>query len=193
MDKSSLLLGLRPSSGPPLTMEQMEEMPRPAYVVAMPGNRVFRLGVQDPPGLQPVRVLLDTGEWWPVGYGDLRHVLRRSLFFLPRLPRLSCRLTIRQVEARTKTCTRRLGPLAWAKPGKLALITDRDSRVPGLRALAVVLITDRYTQRLGDVSRGQVAAEGFPDLRVKQFVEMFFESQGVTPERQVLVLEWEYL
>ena len=135
---------------------------------------------------------------------------------------MSFALTTPQIMQRTKTVTRRLGWRSL-KPGSLLLAVDRCMgfqrgesptplavlRVTGVRRERLYSIEERVTSSLR-LPRSQcrsahdlafsprvllddVQREGFDDMTPKQFVAMFCQHMGCTPETEVTRIEFQYV
>jgi len=114
---------------------------------------------------------------------------------MPR--KMSCMLTIPQVNARTKLVTRRLG---WwfLQPGD---IVDLVEKAMGLQKgekqvyLATVEIVEAAPQQLRAITEKECALEGFPDMIPGEFIEMFCKAnraKGCTPLTLVNRIRWKY-
>lgn len=121
--------------------------------------------------------------------------------------RMSCSLTIAQVRDRTKTETRR----AWwtwqnLAPGDRLTLVEKAMGLPkGARqvVLADVEVVANQGCRLCDITPEQVAAEGFPDMTVEEFIAFWMAGHGLrfggygpgVVSRQFVVrrIVWRYL
>lgn len=113
---------------------------------------------------------------------------------MPRL--MSVSFTHQQVRDRTKTVTRRMG---WRmlKPGdRLTLcrkVMGRKKDEPLERITDVEVVSIRR-ERLYEITREEVAAEGFPDYSTASFVDFFCNThKGCTPTSEVTRIEWRYV
>lgn len=99
------------------------------------------------------------------------------------------------VRNRVKTVTRRAG---WQmlKPGdQLTLCPKVRGRRPGeeLERIVTVDVVSVTRELLGAITAGDVAAEGFPEMTVAEFVEFFCAThKGVAADDQVTRIEWRY-
>lgn len=119
--------------------------------------------------------------------------------------RMSCSLTIDQVRAHTKTVTRRhVDTWKHLKAGdRLTLIEKGMGLKEGEKqvVLADVEIIDVRVEPLRFVcSRGELAAEGFPDIAAWAFIQWWCKSHGygeVDPQIGSYIkcrrIEWRYL
>lgn len=115
---------------------------------------------------------------------------------------MSFALTAEQVRRREKTVTRRLG---WGqlKPGTLLQPVvkgqglkkgEKVERIGGpIRVLRVNIellcdLVERYDQPYEET-----AAEGFPDMSGREFIEMFCEHNGCDDMTGVTRIEFEYV
>lgn len=104
---------------------------------------------------------------------------------------MSFKLTTDQILDRSKTVTRRLG---WErlKPGALLLAVDR-VRSPDWKRLGLIRVVSVRTEPLAAITAEDCAREGFPEMSPAEFVAMFCESMGCTPETTVRRIEFEYV
>lgn len=109
---------------------------------------------------------------------------------------MSFMLTTDQVQARTKTVTRRLG---WwnVKPGE---VLNACVQCQGLRkGQKIEVITQIRVVRAGGeplaaITPEDVAAEGFPEWSPEEFILMFMTThKGVQPETVVNRIQFEYV
>lgn len=119
-----------------------------------------------------------------------------------------------QVRNRSKTVTRRLGWKTLKQGDRLTLckkVMGRRRRcvdcqhggcpvcggdgyiVEPLYRLADVEVTAAFREPLSVVTPSDVAAEGFPDWTVQQFIDFYCATFKVTPETIVTRIEWRYL
>lgn len=118
------------------------------------------------------------------------------------MPRnMSFQLTQNQIEARTKTVTRRLG-WRFLKPGE---VLNAVKQCQGLKKgetvhrLARIRVKDVRFEPLNAVTFEDVEAEGLADHPAIKgfpscFVDFFCRShRGCTPETEVTRIEFEYL
>lgn len=102
--------------------------------------------------------------------------------------------TARQVRARTKTVTRRVGWRTLAV-GSLLRAIDRDPRsMRGApRELAILRVVNVRREVLEEITAEEVAAEGFPGMTPATFVRMFAQAMRVERDAIVTRIEFEYL
>lgn len=118
---------------------------------------------------------------------------------------MSVTMTTTAVIERRKTVTRRKG-WTFLKPGdRLALCQKVMGRKPGepLVRLAEVEVVGVRREPLswlrspGTVlwwAETEIAAEGFPGMDPRDFVQRFFiDAQGMSPDDEVTRIEWRYL
>lgn len=104
-------------------------------------------------------------------------------------------LTTEQIKNRTKTVTRRLG---W-KNLKRGDILQGCVKCQGLKKgeklqkLAVIRVKFVDFEPLLNITKEDVAKEGFPEMSEWQFVKMFCQEMRCEPERAVTRIEFEYL
>lgn len=114
---------------------------------------------------------------------------------MPR--RMSFSKTVAQMRARTKTVTRRLGWTFLKKGDRVTAV----EKTMGLRkgekqvVLGDIEVVDVRRERLVDVTQEDCAAEGFPDLGPKGFVELFcaMGGPGTGTETAVTRIEFKHL
>jgi len=112
------------------------------------------------------------------------------------MPRnMSFALTTQQIINETKTVTRRLG---WANlnPGEIFNAVERSQglrkgeKVKKLKVLRCLLNTP---QRVDWIGIDDVVREGFPDMTVRGFVEMFCRHMKCQPDKIINRIEFEYV
>lgn len=116
---------------------------------------------------------------------------------------MSVAFTADHVIARTKTVTRRAG--WWRDKNGRQLLHAGDkvtlcAKVMGrrngepLERLAEVEIIDVRRERLAHVDvAGELALEGFPYLSATEFIQRYFEPQGIHALDLVTRIQWSYL
>ena len=111
--------------------------------------------------------------------------------------RMSFSLTTAQVEARTKTVTRRrVETWRTLKPGdRLTAVHKAMGLKPGekQRVLATIEVVSVRAERLDAITREDVVREGFPGVSPKHFVEMFCREMGAKPSDPVRRIEFRYV
>lgn len=108
---------------------------------------------------------------------------------MPRL--MSFAKTVEQIEAGSKTVTRRDG---WAvlKPGDVIECVDRSPRMgKGFRRLGLRRVVSIRFERLGDITPEDVTREGFPGKTTEWFVQMYCAPKAPDPDRVVRRIELE--
>lgn len=108
---------------------------------------------------------------------------------------MSVALTEDAVRERRKTVTRRKG-WVFLQPGdRLTLCRKVMGRKAGepLVRIADVEIVDVRREQLHDVTREDVAREGFVGWSPLQFVQFFTDHMGGDPRQTVTRIEWRYL
>ena len=113
---------------------------------------------------------------------------------MPRLMAVS--LTEDQVRARTKTVTRRAGWKHLRAGERVTLCRKVMGRRPGepLVRIVDVEILDVRRERLDAITAEDVAAEGFPEMTVAEFIEFFCRTHsGCHPDSEVTRIAWRYL
>lgn len=111
---------------------------------------------------------------------------------MPRL--MSFGATVAQIERETKTETRRLG---WAdvKPGEVLVAVakcqglKKGERVRKLKEIRVVSVR---REPLHYITRRDVAAEGFSDMGVTEFLVLFCRLNRCKPDAKVTVITFDY-
>lgn len=112
------------------------------------------------------------------------------------MPRnMSFAMTTAQIEARTKTITRRFG---WwfLKPGdqicavKKAMGLRKGETVERLALIEVVAVR---AEPLELITQADVIAEGFPDWTPAQFVQMLVDHYRIPPREICNVIAFRYL
>ncbi|MFE2961987.1 ASCH domain-containing protein [Nocardia tengchongensis] len=117
---------------------------------------------------------------------------------MPRLMAVS--LTETQVQARTKTVTRRMGWRNLRAGDRLTLCRKvmgrrrADGHVEPLVRIVDVEVLAVSQERLGAINADEVVAEGFPAMSPPEFVEFFCNShRGCTPDSTVTRIQWRYM
>lgn len=108
---------------------------------------------------------------------------------------ISFALTEPQFRARTKTVTRRLG---WEtlKPGTLLCGVRKAMGLrPGEKIvrLGVIRVVSVRREPLVQITAGDCAREGFPELHPVEFIEMFKFHMGCNTCTPVTRIEFEYV
>jgi hypothetical protein len=108
---------------------------------------------------------------------------------------ISFALTTRQVRAREKTVTRRLG---WAalQPGTLLMACEKCQGLKSgekLVRLGAIRVTNVRRERLWLIDEADIAREGFPGMKPSAFVGMFCEHMRCGAADLVTRIEFEYL
>lgn len=114
---------------------------------------------------------------------------------------ISFNLTKEQIRNRTKTVTRRLG---WSslKPGELLQACEKCQGIQkgGLVKLCVIRVVGVHRERLDwlldgrfEAAQQDIDAEGFPEKKPVEFVEMFCKHMRCTPDTEVTRIKFEYL
>ncbi|MEV6073391.1 hypothetical protein AB0L82_43175 [Nocardia sp. NPDC052001] len=109
-------------------------------------------------------------------------------------------LTEPQVRDRSKTVTRRTGWRNLRAGQRITLCRKvmgrrrRDGSVEPLVRITDVEILEVTPERLADITRDEVVAEGFPEMNPQEFVEFFCRThRGCTPDSTVTRIQWRYL
>jgi hypothetical protein len=114
---------------------------------------------------------------------------------------MSFSITTKQIEARTKTVTRRLG---WAnlKPGEIFCAVEkcmglkRGEKVKKLAVLRCVSNSSGplfYLVANARYGKSEARKEGFPELSGAEFVKMFCKKMGTHSGQSVNRIEFEYV
>jgi hypothetical protein len=107
-------------------------------------------------------------------------------------------LTTPQVQARTKTVTRRAGH-AWLclKPGMHVQAVEKGmglKKGETVNRLAVLRIIDVRLEPLIAIDQADVNAEGFPEMTPHEFIAFFCRThRGTQPTDEVVRVEFAYL
>lgn len=113
---------------------------------------------------------------------------------------MSFALTTMQVQRQAKTVTRRLG-WARAKAGQVVQPVEKGQGLKKGEHVRLIGHPVRFTsvrreplRAMYDAAYGlrEARSEGFPDMNGKQFVHMFCEHNGCTPDTVVTRIEFEY-
>ncbi|MFE3280333.1 hypothetical protein [Nocardia sp. NPDC059239] len=109
-------------------------------------------------------------------------------------------LTEPQMQARTKTVTRRMGWRNLRSGQRLTLCRKvmgrrrRGGSVEPLVRIVDVEVVAVGEERLDAITPDEVTREGFPEMTVPAFVEFFCGShKGCTPASTVTRIQWRYL
>lgn len=114
---------------------------------------------------------------------------------MAQVKNMSFSLTTPQIEAKTKTVTRRLG---WDKL-KLGETLMACEKCQGLgkggkiRRLGMIRVIGFRKEYLAEITEADVVKEGFPDWTSAQFIEFFCEHNHCSPATVVNRIEFEYL
>lgn len=108
---------------------------------------------------------------------------------------MSFAMTIEQVNAKTKTVTRRFG---WwfLKPGDEVRGVEKAmglKKGEKIKPLAMVRIVSTRAEPLNTITQDDVIKEGFPDWNPEQFVQMLVDHYKVKPDSIVNRIEFEYI
>ena len=111
---------------------------------------------------------------------------------MPRL--MSFILTKEQIEARTKTVTRRLG---WwfLKPGDLLWACEKCmglKKGEKVKKICLIRIVATRPEPLNTISEEECVREGFPGMLPHEFIEMFCKFNRCTPHTIVNRIEFKY-
>lgn len=110
---------------------------------------------------------------------------------------MSFALTTDQIRDRSKTVTRRLG-WRFAKVGDVAQPVvksqglKKGETVQKIGGQIRFRMVTRETLQEG-LSQSDVAREGFPHMTPREFIVMFCEHNGCTPQTEVTRIEFEYV
>jgi len=112
------------------------------------------------------------------------------------MPRnMSVTLTMKQVQNRTKTVTRRTG-WRFLKPGERLWLVEKAmglKKGQKVNRLALVEVVSVRRERLNEITDGDVAREGFPRMSSVAFVAFFIAEMGGSPDQEVTRIAWRYL
>lgn len=112
------------------------------------------------------------------------------------MPRnISCALTIPQIEAETKTETRRLG-WDFLKEGDVLNVVDRTmgfKKGESPRHIRKIYVEKTWREPLNNITREGVYAEGFPEMSVKEFIEFFCDSHNCESDTNIRVIQFDYV
>lgn len=106
-------------------------------------------------------------------------------------------LTTPQVQARTKTVTRRAG-FGWLalKPGQRVQAVEKGmglKKGETVNRLAVLRIVDVRLEPLIAIDQADVNAEGFPEMTPHEFIAFFCRThRGTQPTDEVVRVQFEY-
>ncbi|OQX14584.1 MAG: hypothetical protein BWK73_09320 [Thiothrix lacustris] len=108
---------------------------------------------------------------------------------------MSFAMTTAQVQARTKSVTRRFGwwflePDTEIRAVKKAMGLKKGERV---EELAVIRVVSTRKEPLNAITQDDVIKEGFPDWTPEQFIAMLVEHYKVDPRKLVNRIEFEYV
>lgn len=119
--------------------------------------------------------------------------------------RMSCSMTIDAVRTRRKTVTRRSAD-AWhdLQPGDHLTLVEKAMGLPKGSTqvvLAEVEVIDVRVEPLYDITDDDIQAEGFGDMDLADFIDMWLEGHRVPPFQTqneamsfpVRRIEWRYL
>jgi Uncharacterized conserved protein len=108
---------------------------------------------------------------------------------------MSFAMTTSQVQARTKSVTRRFGwwflePDTEIRAVKKAMGLKKGEKV---EELAVIRVVSTRKEPLNAITQDDVIREGFPDWTPEQFIAMLVEHYKVDPRKLVNRIEFEYV
>lgn len=108
---------------------------------------------------------------------------------------ISFQLTKDQILNRTKMVTRRLG---WKnlKPGTRLQAVEKGmglKKGETVKKLAVIDVVTVRREPLNVITDSDCADEGFPHFGPLDFVQMFCEHMGCTPETMITRIEFKYV
>jgi hypothetical protein len=103
--------------------------------------------------------------------------------------------TTPQIEARTKTVTRRLGWQFLEAGDEVIAVEKGQGLRKGERARRLVRLRIKSVrrERLCVITKREVDREGFPTLTVSEFVRMFCRGFRCEPLDHITRIEFEYL
>jgi hypothetical protein len=107
-------------------------------------------------------------------------------------------LTTPQVQARTKTVTRRAG-MGWLalKPGMHVQAVEKGmglKKGETVKRLAELRIVDVRLEPLLAIDQADVNAEGFPEMTPHEFIAFFCRThRGIEPTHEVVRVQFEYV
>jgi hypothetical protein len=108
---------------------------------------------------------------------------------------ISCALTIRQIYARLKTETRRVG---WksVKTGQRLQFVDRCmgfKKGEHPEPVASIVVTDVIREPLNRITRDGCCREGFSELQPSDFISMFTKNMRCDPCQTVTVIRFKFI
>jgi hypothetical protein len=108
---------------------------------------------------------------------------------------MSFAMTTPQIRNRTKTVTRRFG---WwfLKPGDIVCAVEKGmglKKGEKVKRLAMIRIVSTRSQQLFAISKDDCVREGFPEMQPSDFVGMLCGHYGITDDRIINRIEFEYV
>lgn len=112
------------------------------------------------------------------------------------MPRnISFAKTLKQVQERTKTETRRLG-WDFVKVGdELRAVNKTMGFKQGEKPIpfGLIRVTNTWREPISAITQDAVKAEGFPEMTPKEFVKFFCDFNKCEPDLNVRVIQFEYI
>lgn len=110
---------------------------------------------------------------------------------------ISMAATIQQINARSKTVTRRKGWL-FLKSGTELCAVEKGQGIPKgekIKRLTRIKVVSVRREKLEMIkASGECALEGFPDMSPSEFIDMFCRiNPGMTSQSVVTRIEFEYV
>jgi len=109
---------------------------------------------------------------------------------------ISFAITTKQFLNKTKTVTRRVG---WKnlKAGELLAGVKKAmglKKGEKIETLGTIRVISKTFEPLNAITKEEVIKEGFPEMSVLQFIEMFCKThKGCTPETEITRIEYCYV
>lgn len=108
---------------------------------------------------------------------------------------MSFSMTKRQMHARTKFVTRRLG---WWKlqPGQVLYAIEQGQGLKKgekVKYIACIRVISARSEPLHEIRAGDVVLEGFPEMSVPDFVTMFCQHHKCSPNETIRRIQFEFV
>ena len=108
---------------------------------------------------------------------------------------ISVALTEKQIRARTKDVTRRLGTFyVCLKPGDLLRAVDKCmgfKKGEHPRQIAILRVKHVRIEQLNDITPNEVRREGFPEMTCTEFIAFFCKHMKCKPDALLTRIEFE--
>lgn len=108
---------------------------------------------------------------------------------------MSFAMTTRQMRQRAKRVTRRRGWWNIKAGEELCAVEKAQGLKKGetVKRICPIRVISARTERLCDITRADVALEGFPEMSLADFVGMFCQHHGIDPSEPVRRIQFDFI